>query len=227
MNVVHISTIIPLDPDRSALLDAKNRVLLLTLERLVSRFDILAGDIDVKARGISWAMRAFPCPVLYVPGNHEYFGGHLFGTLAKMRVSCAASHVQVLDRDVVEIGDVRFLGATAWTDFSATGNTPLASITAQSSMNDYRLIRTGENYRRIKPGDLAAEARKTRNWFLSKLAEPFSGQTIVITHHAPLMRSLVENPHSGGHLDAAYANECGFHGHPATHSMSIWPPIPR
>jgi IS5 family transposase len=20
---------------------------------------------------------------------------------------------------------------------------------------------------------------------------------------------------------------CGFHGHPATHSMSIWPPIPR
>ncbi len=23
------------------------------------------------------------------------------------------------------------------------------------------------------------------------------------------------------------ALECGFHGHPATHSMSIWPPIPR
>ena len=40
MNVVHISTIIPLDPERSALLDVKNRVLLLTLERLVSRFDI-------------------------------------------------------------------------------------------------------------------------------------------------------------------------------------------
>ena len=40
MNVVHISTIIPLDPDRSALLDVKNRVLLLTLERLISRFDI-------------------------------------------------------------------------------------------------------------------------------------------------------------------------------------------
>jgi hypothetical protein len=40
MNVVHISTIIPLDPDRSALLDVKNRVLLLTLERLLSRFDI-------------------------------------------------------------------------------------------------------------------------------------------------------------------------------------------
>jgi hypothetical protein len=24
-----------------------------------------------------------------------------------------------------------------------------------------------------------------------------------------------------------FAPLCGFHGHPATHSMSIWPPIPR
>lgn len=168
---------------------------------------ILAGDIDVKTRGISWAMRAFPCPVLYVPGNHEYYGGHLLGTLAKMRGSCAASHVQVRDRDAVEIGGVRFLGATAWTDFSATGNTPLASITAQSSMNDYRLIRTGENYRRIKPSDLAAEAHRTREWLLSKLAEPFSGPTVVITHHAPLLRSLAGSPYAGGHLDAAYAND--------------------
>lgn len=128
-------------------------------------------------------------------------------TLEKMRSAGLGSHVQVLERDAVIISGSRFLSATMWTDFSATGNKPLASITAQTMMNDYRQIRTGENYRRIKPGDLAAEARKTRNWFLRKLAEPFSGQTIVITHHAPLMRSLAENPNSGGHLDAAYANE--------------------
>ena len=168
---------------------------------------ILAGDINVKARGVRWAMQAFPCPVLYVPGNHEYYSGHLFGTLAKMRGSCAASHVQVLDRDAAEIGSVRFLGATAWTDFSSTGNTALASITAQSTMNDYRLIRTGENYRRIKPSDLATEAHRTREWLLSKLAEPFSGPTVVITHHAPLLRSLAGSPYAGGHLDAAYAND--------------------
>lgn len=40
MNIVHISTIIPLAPDRSALLDVKNRVLLLTLTRLLCRFEI-------------------------------------------------------------------------------------------------------------------------------------------------------------------------------------------
>lgn len=168
---------------------------------------ILAGDIDVRARGVEWAKKAFQCPVLYVLGNHEYYGGHMPGTLEKMRSACLGSHVQVLDRDAVLIGGTRFLGATMWTDFAATGNTPQASITAQSSMNDYRLIRTGESFRRIKPGDLAAEARRARDWLLSKLAEPFPGPTVVITHHAPLLRSLSERPHAGGHLDAAYANE--------------------
>lgn len=168
---------------------------------------VLAGDIDVKARGVEWAKRVFKHPVLYVLGNHEFYRGHMPRTLEKMRSACQGSHVQVLERDAVVIGGTRFLGATMWTDFSATGNKPLASITAQSMMNDYRQIRLGERFRRITPGDLAAEAQKTRSWLLSKLAEPFSGPTVVITHHAPLMRSLAENPHAGGHLDAAYANE--------------------
>ncbi|MNF99562.1 3',5'-cyclic adenosine monophosphate phosphodiesterase CpdA [compost metagenome] len=47
---------------------------------------------------------------------------------------------------------------------------------------------------------------KTRDWLRTKLAEPFDGRTVVITHHAPTLRSLQDNPHAGGHMDAAYAN---------------------
>ena len=36
---------------------------------------ILAGDIDIKSRGVSWANDTFQCPVIYVCGNHEYYGG--------------------------------------------------------------------------------------------------------------------------------------------------------
>ena len=36
---------------------------------------ILAGDIHVKGRGVPWARQAFEGPVLYVPGNHEFYGG--------------------------------------------------------------------------------------------------------------------------------------------------------
>jgi len=107
---------------------------------------ILAGDIDVKARGVEWAKQAFHIPVLYVLGNHEYYRGHMPRTLEKMRSACRATHVQVLERDAVEIGGTRFLGATMWTDFSATSNKPLAAVTAQSLMNDYHQICAGGEF---------------------------------------------------------------------------------
>lgn len=165
---------------------------------------ILAGDIDVKARGLEWARQEFHCNVLYVPGNHEFYGGHLTRTLQKMR-SVSDERVRVLDRDEACIGGVRFLGATMWTDFAATGNSPLASLNAHSSMNDFRQIRT-ENYRRIWPSDLICESLKTRAWLETKLSEPCDCPTVVITHHAPSLRSLLGSPHAGTHLDAAYCN---------------------
>ncbi|WP_137823032.1 metallophosphoesterase family protein [Pseudomonas sp. D(2018)] len=165
---------------------------------------ILAGDIDVKARGLAWAKQVFSGPVLYVPGNHEFYGGHLSRTLQKMR-SAQDERVRVLDRDEVIISGVRFLGATMWTDFAATGNPPMASLSAQNAMNDFRQIRT-ENYRRIRPADLIELSVKTRDWLRARLATPFNGQTVVITHHAPTLRSLQGNQQAGTHLDAAYAN---------------------
>ncbi len=36
---------------------------------------VLAGDIHVGDHGIDWAPRSFPpTPVIYVPGNHEFYG---------------------------------------------------------------------------------------------------------------------------------------------------------
>ena len=53
---------------------------------------ILAGDIDIKSRGVSWANDTFQCPVIYVCGNHEYYGGHIGRTLLKMK-DAALPHV--------------------------------------------------------------------------------------------------------------------------------------
>lgn len=165
---------------------------------------ILAGDIDVKGRAVAWAKEAFSVPVLYVPGNHEFYKGHFEKTLKKMRDD-SDDQVKVLDRDVVVINGVRFLGAIMWTDFCSTGNSPLATYMAKEKMNDFRYIRT-QDYRRLTPNDMVKESVKTRNWLLSQLSEPFDGPTVVITHHAPTLMSLRDNPRSGSHLDAAYAN---------------------
>ena len=51
---------------------------------------ILAGDIHVQTLGVGWAVETFRRPVIYVPGNHEYYGGHFKNTLTKMKERAAA-----------------------------------------------------------------------------------------------------------------------------------------
>jgi DNA repair exonuclease SbcCD nuclease subunit len=190
---------------------------------------ILAGDIGLKTRGIEWAANAFRNPItpslyipcLYIPGNHEYYGGELGRNLVKMREAAAKTpNIKVLDCDEVIIDDVRFLGATAWTDYTATGNAPMAKLAA-TALADFKKIRS-EQFKRVNPEHFAYECRKAKAWFMRKLEEPFAGHTVGITHHAPSVESLNGHPDAGTHLDASFANRwedilSGFdlfvHGH--------------
>lgn len=183
---------------------------------------VLAGDIDLLARGVEWANKNFHCPVIYVAGNHELYKGHLNRTLEKMREK-ALPHVHVLENDEVVIDGVRFLGTTGWTDFFSTDNVTAALHTAQNSMNDYKQIRMGANYRRVKPVDLQQKSQFAKHWLLSNLSTKYQGKTVVVTHHAPLPECAPGIKYEMGHLAAAYVNdwqefaECNIdiwlHGH--------------
>lgn len=168
---------------------------------------VLAGDIHTKNRGVEWANQAFSCPVIHILGNHEFYSGHLDRTLEKMRLQ-AAPHVYVLECETLILGDVRFLCATGWTDFTSTGNIVMASFIARDEMNDFRMIRCGKGYRRITPDDLIARNHATRAWLEEELNRPFDGTTVVVTHHAPIPE--VYGCKHGEHLSAAYAN--AWHG---------------
>lgn len=166
---------------------------------------VLAGDVHIKARGVEWASQAFPNQqVIYVCGNHEYYNGHLQNTLGKMRAA-SNGHVKVLEQEVAIVSGVRFLCATAWTDYRATGMELAAKNKAIDSMNDFRKIRC-ENYRRSRIKDFEDIALETRSWFKSELEEKFDGPTVVVTHHAPLLKSVERNSALSPALYACYAN---------------------
>lgn len=78
---------------------------------------VLAGDIHLKHHGINWVKEHFDVPVIYVPGNHEYFGCEILSNNKKMKSLAKNSNVHVLINDSVEIDGVLFVGATLWTDF--------------------------------------------------------------------------------------------------------------
>jgi Icc-related predicted phosphoesterase len=167
---------------------------------------VLAGDIHIKGRAVDWALKAFTKPVIFVPGNHDYYGGSTGHTLAKMRDAARGTHVHVLNDEAVTIGDTRFLGCTLWTDYRLTGNEPLAQWDAQQTLHDFKVIRD-EQFRKIRPYQLAAYNQRSRNFLESKLDEPFAGKTVVVTHHAPTELSIAERyRQKGEHLNAAFAS---------------------
>src|SRR5687768_18154134 len=81
---------------------------------------VLAGDIARPKEAIAWAS-GLGKPVLYVPGNHEFYGGSIAGTVEELKRLSAGTSIRVLDNDEVIIDGVRFLGATLWTDFMLFG----------------------------------------------------------------------------------------------------------
>jgi 3',5'-cyclic AMP phosphodiesterase CpdA len=158
---------------------------------------ILAGDVGIGTRGIDWAAATFrDRPVLYISGNHESYGGNLSRVAQELRArALALPNVAFLDNDEVVIGDVRFLGTTLWTDFKLFGSGPAAFgralREAKNSISDFiRNIRYGTGF--FTPAQSVELHVAAVAWLQAKLAEPFPGKTVVITHHCPGWGSVAE-----------------------------------
>jgi len=177
---------------------------------------VLAGDIgrmrsrrDVSTlRYAEQAAQLLGCPVLVVPGNHEYYRAP-FEAEREALLAAKLDGVTVLDRGEarydVSAGALRVLGATLWTDYAALGD-------AQQGMRDARVI---EDHRLITRADgspflpehALAEHRLSRVWLAARLAEPHDGPTLVVTHHVP--HSAAHHPGFGiTPLSPAFHSDC-------------------
>ena len=154
---------------------------------------ILAGDVARPAEAIAWSSR-FAQPVLYVIGNHEFYGGSLSGTAQELQRLSRGTNVRVLDCSEIGIGGVRFLGATLWTDFMLFGageRRDWAIAQACAFVRDFSRIRLDERSDILfSPADAATLFGCHVSWLKARLAVPFPGPTVVITHHAPSPRSI-------------------------------------
>ncbi|CDM25761.1 Ser/Thr protein phosphatase family protein [Castellaniella defragrans 65Phen] len=182
---------------------------------------ILAGDIARPRAAMEWAGR-IPRPVLYVPGNHEFYGGTIPAVRAELAEQAQARGIELLDQRAVVIGGVRFLGATLWADFELFGAElrDLAMERSAEYLRDFQVIGNGDGTR-FTPRDAAALFREQYDWLDAQLDAPHPGPTVVITHHAPNMRSV--HPRFAESLvSASFVSECAgllgradlwIHGH--------------
>ena len=170
---------------------------------------VLAGDIARPQEAIYWA-KALAKPVIYVPGNHEFYGGSITATVRELKQLCVGSDIHVLDNDSTEIGGVRFLGTTLWTDFLLFGDgeeRELAQREATRLIRDFSRIRMEEASPKLfTPSDCALLFNRHANWLEARLAEPFQGTTVVVTHHAPSPQSIYPR-FAGSPLNACFVSD--------------------
>lgn len=149
---------------------------------------VLAGDIALGTGGIEWARTwAQGRAVIYIAGNHEFYGHSLPGLIDELQTAADGSGVSVLENDELVLGGVRFLGCTLWSDFDFAGRERRAESMALCArvVRDYHVIRDGAG-RPITPAATRSLHLASREWLTGRLAQSFDGPTVVVTHHAPL-----------------------------------------
>lgn len=201
---------------------------------------VLAGDIGIGLQGLDWALK-IQRPVVYVMGNHEFYGQRTMASLWRQaRRKVAGTHITLLENELTEILGVRFLGATLWTDFNLFGVARRADALAQSRqlINDYRAIFVSRRGRQqhgsdgfaVRSGNLLTPQLSTElhaaslqflSLALSECAEVETGPIVAVTHHAPSQQSLAPRDLPppwyaayASHLDALVARtDLWIHGH--------------
>lgn len=159
---------------------------------------VCAGDVTEGgvANSVRWLKEhVLPAiPVLFVPGNHEFYGSSIREGLEEgRRAAIGVEDFHFLDKDVVEIGNVRFVGATLWTDFRLHGDPQNAMTSAHWAMTDYRRIKYSKRpFMRFEPLEALRLHQASRSFLEEALAKAEGKTTVVVTHHAPSPRSVTD-----------------------------------
>lgn len=154
---------------------------------------ILAGDIHIGKKGIQWLMSEVnEIPVIYVLGNHEYYKNSYPKLLNGIRKIAQGSNIYVLERDTLNMCGVCFHGTTLWTDFELFGDPRIAGFECQQRMNDYKYIRRDPSYSRMRSIDIYHIHKESLDWLSKSLKESKTSINVVVTHHAPSLKSINE-----------------------------------
>jgi predicted phosphodiesterase len=168
---------------------------------------VLAGDIDVGAEHVFNLIDRFVAngarQVVYVPGNHEFYGNSinefLDGWIRFLDASYLHGRVHLLYNGSVKIGDTTFIGTPLWTNFRQDH---FAEMMARTNISDFTKIKD------FKPAD----ARKEFDFafeYLKQAYETTEGKKVIVTHFLPAVECIVPKYRGPNLLNNYFANDLG------------------
>ncbi len=165
---------------------------------------VLAGDLWTSSKylsrkypdGKSWmekVSKQFKY-VVFVLGNHDYWGGNISDEAIKVKRSLKDSglnNVFLLEKDSVVLDGIKFVGATLWTDFNKHDKGVL--MDAANLMNDYKKIRYSSSYSKVKPSNIAFIHNEAKSYiFNNAIKDNDEQKLIVVSHMPPSIQSIEE-----------------------------------
>lgn len=174
---------------------------------------VAAGDIGIATQGVDW-LKTLGKPVIYVAGNHEFYSADYHQSLQTLRQQCDGSNIHFLENDSLIFQDVRFLGCTLWADLFVEGEIKAEALA--KTLNDFKRIQM--EGRALDAVQFSRLFHRSKTWLEQQLAQPFSGQTVVVTHHAPSLWSWNGSNHAAKKL--AYCSDLKYLLH--EHEIAVW-----
>jgi len=183
---------------------------------------VIAGDGGSGKIGLKWAAETFRgLPIIYVAGNHEFYGREFRSHQKEMREFSAENGIHFLERDTVKIEDVVFVGTTLWTDYNLYGEVHASMEDAVAGMSDYQRIACNNSgalvYTKVNslftevitPFVLLEEHAMCLEFVKDNLVAYSKEKVVVVTHHAPSPQSIL-GKYEGDFTNPCYASDLEY-----------------
>lgn len=159
---------------------------------------VMAGDFTVadSLGKLEFFTRTVGKPIVFVAGNHEYYGG-VFDEVNKKigEIGSSQRNFHFLNNTTVQMGDVQFIGATLWSNFDLAPHPDEFVRIIERAINDFDCIRNSAT-ERFSPYDCVRLNEESRLFLRDRIGGSFCGKRVVVTHFGPSPKSI--HPRYGG-----------------------------
>ena len=158
--------------------------------------------------------------VIYIVGNHEHYNGDFQRTIPHLKQFLGhLDNLHILDKEIVTIDDVTFIGGTLWTDMNKEDASTMISISGM--MNDFIKVANGriqngiqaeddKPYYRIKrltPQDVVDDHKKMLDYIRIIIEGKYDQKFVVVGHHAPSKLSTKPKYQDDYEMNGAYSSD--------------------
>lgn len=168
--------------------------------------------------------------VIYVMGNHEHYHGDFAKTHEHLRdVLGYLKNVHVLEKEILTVDDVTFIGGTLWTDMNNNDQLTLYHMT--SMMSDFRCVKNSnrmtsykvyeqingvdnrekpifkQRVSKFSPDDAVEDHVKMKGYIQQIVEGKFDQTFVVVGHHAPSRLSTHEMYKNDTIMNGGYSSD--------------------